>query len=246
MTIRSDHEMKSMQEAGRIVRQALTAMRQAVRPGITTGDLNTVAHGILEANGARSAPNLVYGFPGSALISVNDEIVHGVPGKRVLETGDVVKLDVTVEKDGFMADAACTVAVGTCSPKAAQLIRCARTAFRKAMKLARVGHRVSDLSRAIEAEVRHNGFSVVRELCGHGIGRTIHESPTVPNYFDPTCRDPLREGMVVAVEPIIAAGKGDCFMDRDGWTVRTKDRSLAAHYEQTIVITRGEPILLTA
>jgi methionyl aminopeptidase len=246
MTIRTEEELQGMQAAGHVVREALEAMRHSVRPGVSTAELDEVAHGVFERNGARSAPKLVYEFPGQTCISVNDEIVHGIPGARVLQSGDLVKLDVTAEKNGFMADAAVTVGVGKVAPESLRLIRCARSAFQEAMKVARVGYRARDIGRVIERSARLQGFSTVRELCGHGIGRTIHESPTVPNFYDPGCRDLLREGMVVAIEPMVTAGSNRSVLDKDGWTVRTQDGSMAAHYEHTVVITRGRPLFLTA
>ena len=246
MTIRTEKELQGMQEAGRVVRETLAAMRRAVRPGVSTAELDEVAYGVFERHGARSAPKLVYQFPGHTCISVNDEIVHGIPGARLLADGDLVKLDVTVEKDGFMADSACTVGVGKVAPESLRLIRCARAAFQEAMKVARAGSRANEVGRVIERSAHRQGFSTVRELCGHGIGRTIHEPPTVPNFYDPTCRDLLREGMVVAIEPMVAAGSNRSVLDKDGWTVRTQDGSMAAHYEHTVVITRGRPLFLTA
>ena len=159
---------------------------------------------------------------------------------------DLVKLDVTIEKDGFMADAAVTVGVGEISEQKSRLMACAERAFHNAMKFARAGVRVSEIGGEIEREVRRSGFSVIRELGGHGIGRTIHEPPSVPNFYDPRCRTRLTEGLVITIEPIIAAGGGKGELQRDQWTVSTADRSLSAHYEHTVVITKGEPILLTA
>ena len=189
---------------------------------------------------------LVYKFPGVNLISVNNEVVHGIPGSRILVEGDLVKLDVTVEKDGFMADTAVTMAVGKVSDEKRRLMACAERAFAKAMPVARAGAPVNEIGRAIEREVRGSGFFVIRELGGHGIGRTIHEEPSVPNYADPAARQILTEGLVITVEPIIATRSGKVFLGADGWTVLTKDRGNSAHFEHTIVITRGEPILLTA
>jgi methionyl aminopeptidase len=177
---------------------------------------------------------------------LNDEAVHGIPSERKVQEGDLVKLDVTVEKDGFMADAAITVAVGEVSEESERLIACAERAFTKAMLVARAGFRVSEIGRAVEREVRRNGFSVIRDLGGHGIGRTIHEAPRIPNFADPAANQILTEGLVITVEPIIAAGSGRAAVDKDGWTVRTLDRRPSAHYEHTLVITKGEPILLTA
>jgi len=246
MSIQSEHELEQLRNAGRIVRLALNAMSAAVEPGITTAELDAVCAQVLAKHEAVAAPKKVYGFPGAACISVNDEVVHGVPGERVLQSGDLVKLDVTAEKEGYFADAAVTVRVAEVSPTAEALARCAERAFQQAMRVARAGYRIYEIGRAVEREVRRNGFSVLREYCGHGVGRTIHEYPTVPNYLDLNYRTRLTDGLVVAIEPIIAAGGARTVLDRDRWTVRTSDHSLAAHYEHTVVITRGEPLLMTA
>jgi methionyl aminopeptidase len=177
---------------------------------------------------------------------VNEEAIHGIPGDRVIREGDLVKLDLVAEKDGFFADAAVTVLVGAVSGQAARLAQCAESAFRLAAKQAVVGNRVYDIGRAVEQETRRYGFSVMRDLCGHGVGRTIHESPQVPNFFDRRHRDRLTEGLVITIEPILAAGSGRGELQRDGWTILTQDGSLAAHYEHTIVVTKGDPLLLTA
>jgi len=235
-----------MRAAGAVVRLMIEAMKQAVRPGVTTAELDEVGAGVMQKHGAKSAPAMVYNFPGTNCISVNEEAVHGIPGARALREGDLVKLDVTVEKNGFMADAAVTVPVGNVSGERQKLIACAERAFSKAMLVARAGFRVSEIGRVVEREVRRNGFSVIRDLGGHGIGRTIHEPPRVPNYPDPEAREILTEGLVITVEPIIAAGSGRSFVAADGWTVRTADGRPSAHYEHTLVVTKGEPILLTA
>jgi len=221
-------------------------MAAAVRPGVTTAELDHIGAGVLRENGAESAPPEVYGFPAAVCISVNDEAIHGIPGTRVLQDGDLVKLDLVAEKDGFYADAAVTVRVGVVSPEADALVRCAERAFRKATTVAVPGNRVHEIGRAVEREVRASGFSVLRELCGHGVGRTIHEEPQVPNYHNPRQRSRLTEGLVITIEPIIAAGTGRAVLQGDRWTVRTGDGSLSAHYEHTVVITRPAPILVTA
>lgn len=246
MSISGPEELEALRAAGSVVRQVLEAMKKEVRPGVTTAELDAIGARVIEANGARSAPATVYGFPGSNCISLNEEAVHGVPGNRPLRDGDLLKLDVTVEKNGYMADAAETVAVGTITDEAQRLMNCARRAFEKAMLVARAGFRVSEIGRVIEKEVRRSGFSVIRELGGHGIGRTIHEEPRIPNYADPDARHVLTEGLVIAVEPIIAAGSGRAVLATDGWTMKTADRRPAAHYEHTIVVTNGAPMLLTA
>jgi len=246
MSIRSREELNKLRVIGRIVRKTLDEMSAAVRPGISTGELDRIGAAVLDRSGAESSPPKTYGFPAATCISVNEEAIHGIPGNRMLREGDLVKLDVTAEKDGFIADAAVTVRVGAVSQAADALARCAERSFREATKVARAGNRVYEIGRAVEREVRRGGFSVIRELCGHGVGRAIHEPPTVPNYHDQRCRTRLTEGLVIAIEPIIAAGDGKAELQRDRWTVSTADGSLAAHYEHTIVITREAPILLTA
>jgi len=246
MSISGPEELESLRAAGEVVRRVLEAMKREVRPGITTVELDGIGARVMEDNGARSAPAMVYGFPGANCISLNDEAVHGIPGERRLCDGDLLKLDVTIEKDGFMADAAETVAVGAVSREAERLMSCARRAFEKAMLVARAGFRVSDIGRAVEKQVRREGFSVIRELGGHGIGRTIHEEPRIPNYADPEARQVLTEGLVITVEPIIAAGSGRAVLARDGWTMKTADRRPSAHYEHTIVIRKGAPLVLTS
>ncbi len=247
MSIKSYKELLALREVGRIVRLALEAMAASVRAGVTTAELAKIGGKVMRENGARSAPRLVYGFPGDVLISLNDEAVHGIPSdSRTIRAGDLVKLDVTFEKNGYMADAAMTVPVEPVSSDARGLAACAERAFQKAMRFARANHRVNEIGRAVEREVRRSGFRVIRELGGHGIGRTIHEEPSVPNYHDPLARQRLTEGLVLTVEPIITMGSGEPKDGGDGWTVKTADGSLSVHYEHTIVITDGAPTLLTA
>ena len=246
MSINGPEELEGMRAAGAVVRQVLDAMKREVRPGVTTAQLDEVGANVMKQEGAQSAPALVYKFPGANCISLNDEAVHGIPSGRALQEGDLLKLDVTVEKDGFMADAAITVPVGEVTVQRKLLMACAERAFTKAMLVARAGFRVSEIGRVIEREVRRNGFSVIRDLGGHGIGRTIHEEPRVPNYADPEAKAVLTEGLVITVEPIIAAGSGRTITAKDGWTIVTADRQPSAHYEHTLVITKGAPILLTA
>jgi methionyl aminopeptidase len=246
VSITTEEELEGMKAAAAVVKLMLQAMREAVRPGVSTGELDAIGERVMRENGAQSAPSMVYGFPGTNCISVNDEAVHGIPGARILQEGDLVKLDVTIEKNGYMADAAETVAVGQVSEEKQRLIACAERAFEKAMLVARAGFRVFEIGRAVEREVRRDGFSVIRELGGHGIGRTIHEAPRVPNFADRSANQILTEGLVITVEPIIAAGDGNAFEAQDGWTVCTADHKPAAHYEHNIVITNGRPLILTA
>ncbi len=247
MSIQDYAELLALKEVGHIVHLAITAMANNVRAGISTRELADIGGKIMRQNGARSAPALVYGFPGDVLISLNDEAVHGIPSQtRKVQAGDLVKLDVTFEKNGYMADAAITVPVEPVSEDARRLAACAERAFQKAMQVARANQRVNEIGRAVEKEVRARGFRVIRELGGHGIGRTIHESPSVPNYDDGVARGRLTPGLVLTVEPIIAMGSARPMDAGDGWTVKTADGGLSAHYEHTLVITDGPPILLTA
>ena len=246
MSITSEEQLEKLQACGAIVARALRAMGNAVRPGATTAEISEIGSKILAEHGAHSSPPMVYGFPGNVCISVNDEVVHGIPGERVIQPGDLVKLDLTAEKDGYHTDSAVSVQVPPEDGAASRLAHCAKSAFQKGLLAARAGNRVREIGRAIERQVRRDGFAVVRELGGHGIGRTIHEPPSVPNFADPFVRDFLTEGLVVTIEPIITAGSGRVLLKDDGWTVCTADGSLSAHYEHTLVITRGGPILLTA
>jgi methionyl aminopeptidase len=246
MSIQSQADWTGLRGAARVARLTLEALQALVAPGVSTGELDRVAAGIFERHGARSAPADVYGFPGTVLISVNDEIVHGIPGTRRIAAGDLVKLDVTVAKDGYIADAARTVIAGTGSETARRLMRCAEASYASALTVARAGALVSEIGRAVEREVRAWGFTVIRGLTGHGVGRTIHEAPHVPNEYDPTQRDVLTEGLVLTIEPMISAGSNRAVQARDGWTLRTRDGSLSAHYEHTLVITRDAPVVLTA
>jgi methionyl aminopeptidase len=246
MSIQSEADYHGLQLIGRIVAAALAAMQRHLAPGRTTAELDAVCRATLTEMGARPTPEHAYGFPGAACISVNDEVVHGIPGGRVLRPGDVVKLDVTADRDGYVADAARTVVVPPAPERAQRLADCARAAFARALDVATAGTPIRAVGRAVEAEVLRHGYRVIRELSGHGVGRQIHEPPSIPNYDEPRCRGRFTEGLVITVEPILAAGSGKAFNCRDGWTIKTADRSLAAHHEETIVITRGRPLILTA
>ena len=196
MSIKSNVEFEKMRSIGGIVARALRAMAERVRPGIATGELDEMGARILAENGARSAPPLVYGYPADVCISVNDEVMHGIPGARTIQPGDLVKLDLVAEKDGFYADAAISVNVPPVTSCGRDLAQCAERAFHQGLGAARAGNRVYEIGRAVEREVRRSGFSVVRELCGHGVGRTIHEQPTVPNFADRGARARLTLSLI--------------------------------------------------
>jgi methionyl aminopeptidase len=245
MSIESQADWNGLWAASKVARQTLALLSREVRPGVTTGELDTLAKMFLQSCGARSAPAMVYGFPGTVLISINDEIVHGIPGKRRLQPSDLVSLDVTVELNGYVADAARSLVVPPGSDAAHQLVACARAAFDAALLVTKAGTPVREIGRVVQREVESRGFAVVRGLSGHGVGRTIHEPPTVPNEWDPTQTDILTEGLVITIEPMVTAGAGRPVERSDGWTISTRDGSLAAHYEDTIVVTSGRPVVLT-
>jgi methionyl aminopeptidase len=246
MSIQTEAELDGLRRAGRVVAAALRAAAVRVAVGVTTAELDDVVRAVLASHGARPTPEHALGFPGAACISVNDEAVHGIPGGRRIEPDDVVKIDVTADLDGYVADAARTLVADPRSASRARLAWCARSAFDRGLAAATAGRGTHDIGAAVDAETRRRGFRVIRALCGHGIGRAMHEPPSVPNYREPRMAHRLAPGLVITVEPIICAGSGDAYEAADGWTVRTRDGSVAAHHEETIVITRGRPLVLTA
>jgi methionyl aminopeptidase len=245
MSIESAADLDGIRLAGRVVALALDAMVREIRPGMTTRDLDAVGADVLHQHRARSAPQVIYGCPSMNLISVNDEIVHGLPGRRVLNAGDIVKIDVTADTGGYIADAATTVVLPEGSDDAARLRDCAVSAFQAGLGAARAGRRVSEIGRAVQQEVSARGFHVLRELSGHGVGRTIHEPPSVPNYFDPFQRDLLTEGLVLTIEPLISERRTRVHGCDDGWTLKTANGCLAAHHEHTIIVTNTDPVIVT-
>ena len=247
LTISNNAELAGIRRAGTVVKMALDVMRKAVRPGLTTKDLDDLCADVFERHGSRSGPQLVYGFPGSACISINDEAVHGIPqATRTINEGDLVKLDVTAELDGYFADAAVTVNVGTTSSRRLRLARCARSALHLALGAARAGRPMNGIGKAVQTEVESQGFSVMPELGGHGVGRTVHEEPFVRNFYAPWDKQRLWPGLVIAIEPVISGGSGVSVPAADGWTVRTADGSPSAHFEHTVVITDGCPMVVTS
>jgi methionyl aminopeptidase len=246
MSIESPEEFEALRAAGRVVAEAIRAMRARVRPGMTTRELDEISARVFSRAGARSGPQLDYGFPGTSCISVNDETVHGIPGSRVLRAGDLVKLDVTAELDGFYADSCVSVPVGNASLSTRHLADVSHRALLAAMRTARAGIALNQIGRVVEETVSQHGYSVCPDLMGHGIGRRIHEPPNVLNYYHPRFDLPLTEGLVITIEPIIAAGKGAVRDAGDGWTLKTRDGSCSAHSEHTIVVTGGDPIIITA
>lgn len=246
MTIETEGDLEGMRRVGRVVARVLAAMRRETRPGVTTAQLDTVAKRVLEAHGAVSAPARHYHFPGTTCISVNDEAVHGIPGTRVLRRGDLVKLDVTAELNGYIADAAVSVALPGAEPRARRMVRVAESAFSRAAAAARAGRPINELGRIIELAVGDGGFAVLPQLFSHGVGRAIHEAPSYPQFYDPGYGGQLWNGLVITIEPIISAGSRRVVEDPDGWTLRTADGSLSAHHEHTIIVKRNRCEIVTA
>jgi methionyl aminopeptidase len=249
MSIETEEELEGLRRAGRVVAVVLRELRRRVQPGVSTGELDRLAGRVFARHGARSAPMLVYAAPCEVFISVNDEAVHGIhphpPGRR-LRRGDLVKLDVTAELDGFYADACVTVPVGPASPRARRLVAAADAVLARGLAAAVDGAPVRAVSEAVADEAAARGVAVLEELGGHGIGRTIHEAPSVPNTPELAGPERLHEGLVITVEPILGAGGPGIRPGGDGWTIRTADGALAAHAEHTIVVTGSRPLVLTA
>jgi methionyl aminopeptidase len=244
---RSKAELERMREAGRLVGEVLTALSAQVAPGVTTADLDALAEKLIAAAGATPAFKGYHGYPASICASINDEVIHGIPsGRRLLQPGDIVSIDVGASLDGYFGDSALTVPVGPVSEEAATLLRVTEEALYKAIERVRPGSRVSDIGHVVQRHVEAYGFSVVREFVGHGIGQKMHEEPQVPNYGDPGRGPRLAEGMVLAIEPMVNAGKPAVKVLGDGWTAVTRDSSLSAHFEHTVAVTAGEPWILTA
>ncbi len=244
---RTAAELEKMRAAGRLVGQVLTELSAKVAPGVTTADLDEIAEGLIVDAGAIPAFKGYHGYPATICASVNEEVIHGIPsGKRVLEAGDVISIDVGASLAGYFGDSAVTLPVGPVSEEAARLLRVTDESLYKAIETVKPGGRISDIGHAVQKHVEAHGFSVVREFVGHGIGQAMHEDPQIPNYGDPGRGPRLAEGMVLAIEPMVNAGKPAVKVLSDGWTAVTRDRSLSAHFEHTVAVTADGPWILTA
>jgi methionyl aminopeptidase len=243
---RSKSELERMREAGRLVGEVLTPAA-TFAAGVSTGDLDALAEKRIRQAGATPAFKGYHGYPAAICASINDEVIHGIPsGRRLLQESDIISIDVGVSLDGYFGDSAITLPVGGVSEEAATLLRVTEEALFKAIMQVRPGGRVSDIGHAVQQHVEAYGFSVVREFVGHGIGQKMHEEPQVPNYGEPGRGPRLSEGMVLAIEPMVNAGKPAVKVLADGWTAVTRDGRLSAHFEHTVAVTAGEPWILTA
>jgi methionyl aminopeptidase len=242
---KSPEEIDKIAAAGRVLARCLSLLHGKARPGVTTADLDDAAEKFIRSQGGEPAFKGYRGFPGSICASPNSMVVHGIPGGYELGRGDVLSIDVGVVLDGWVADAAITVAVGNTTPLATRLLGTTRAALFEAVEACRTGNRLGDISHAVQRRVEQDGFSVIRSLVGHGIGRDMHEDPQIPNVGDPGTGPELAEGMVFAIEPMVNAGAEDVRMGADNWAVYARDGSLAAHFEHTVAITAEGPRILT-
>ena len=243
--LKNRREIELMRRAGKITAAARALAGKMVTPGVTTREIDKKVHDFILSQGAIPTFLGYGGYPASVCISINDEVIHGIPGDRVIMDGDIVSIDVGATKDGYVGDCAATFIAGSCDEEAKKLIEVTRQSFFEGMKFARPGYRVSDISHAVQAHVEANGFSVVREYVGHGVGAEMHEEPEVPNYGAAGHGPRLMAGMTLAVEPMVNEGTFGVKVLRDGWTVKTRDGKRSAHYENSILITNGDPEILT-
>ncbi|MBN2287538.1 MAG: type I methionyl aminopeptidase [Tissierellales bacterium] len=244
--IKTDREIQLMREAGRINAQAHDLVKQLITPGITTMELDQAVEEFIRSKNAIPAFKGYQGFPATICASVNEEVVHGIPGGRVLKDGDIISIDIGNLFEGYAGDSADTYPVGTISQEAKKLIEVTRKSFYEGIKFAKEGYRLSDISHAVQKCVEKEGFSVVRDFVGHGIGKELHEDPQIPNFGKPGRGPRLQKGMVLAIEPMVNQGVYNVWLLENDWTVITRDGKLSAHYEHTIAITDGEPAILTS
>ncbi|HPF53653.1 MAG TPA: type I methionyl aminopeptidase [Eubacteriales bacterium] len=243
--LKTEAEIQKMKAAGKVVEDTLKLLERSVREGITTEELDRISEDYIRSCGAVPSFLNYEGYPKSICVSINDQVVHGIPGKRRIKDGDIVSCDVGAYLDGFHGDAARTFIVGNVPDEVKELVKVTRECFFEALKYCREGYRISDISIAVQKHAESHGYGVVRELIGHGVGRHMHEQPDVPNYYSPHSRQRLQAGMTIAIEPMINLGTAAVWQLEDGWTVVTRDGKPSAHYENSVAVTSGDPILLT-
>jgi methionyl aminopeptidase len=243
---KSTEEIEVMARAGAVVADTLALLEEHIQPGVTTGELDAVAEEFIRSRGGEPTFKGYKGYPAATCLSPNSMVVHGIPGRARLQDGDILSVDVGVTLDGFVADSAWTFAVGTIDPEAQRLLDTCKSALEAGIAEARVGNAIGDISRAVQTATEAAGFSVIRSLVGHGVGRSMHEDPQVPNFVSSYSGPQLKEGMTIAIEPMITAGGPDVYIHDDGWSISTSDHSLAAHFEHTVAVTAAGPRILTA
>ena len=246
MTADSTIDIQYLKAIGRICAETLRKMQEQVRAGMTTRELDEIGRAFLEAEGAHSAPQAMYKFPGATCISVSPVIAHGIPNEHVLREGELIHIDVSAELDGYYADTGASMVVSKRERNFEKLIEAAKAALMKALRVAKAGSPLNGISRTVQDEAKKRGYNVIYDLTGHGIGHKLHEDPQeILNYYDPKDRRILREGLVLAIEPFLTTGIGRVIQERDGWSLRTTDRAIAAQFEHTVIVTKNEPIVLT-
>ena len=247
MTADSSTDIQYLKVIGRVCAETLRKMMKEVRVGMTTRELDEIGRAVLEAEGARSAPQAMYKFPGITCISVSPVIAHGIPNQHVLRDGELIHIDVSAELDGYYADTGASMVVSKREKNLERLLEATKAALTKALRAAKAGEPLNSISRAVQNEARKRGFNVIYDLTGHGIGRKLHEEPReILNYYEPKDRRILNEGLVLAIEPFLTTGVGRVVEERDGWSLRTSDNAIAAQFEHTVIVTKNEPIILTA
>jgi methionyl aminopeptidase len=246
MTADSAQDIAYLKAIGRVCAETLRKMTGAVRAGITTGELDEIGRAFLEAEGAHSAPQAMYQFPGATCISVSPVIAHGIPNEYALRAGELIHIDVSAEMDGYFADTGASMLVGKGDKELVKLIDATKNVLAKALRVAKAGNPVREIGRTVEEEARKRGYGVIKDLTGHGIGRKLHEEPReILNFDNPKDKRMLTEGLVLAIEPFVTTGIGRVVEEKDGWSLRTMDRTIAAQFEHTVIVTKDEPIILT-
>jgi methionyl aminopeptidase len=246
MIIEHEEDIEHLKAIGHICAMALQKMMEHAKPGMTTRELDSIGMEFLTKEGAQSAPMSMYHFPGATCVSVSPVIAHGIPGDHILREGELINIDVSAEMNGYFGDTGASMVVAKHVPEYEKMIEAAKSALAKAVQVARAGQPINLIGKTIQQEARRNGYGVIYDLTGHGIGRHLHEEPVqVFNYFKPRDRRILAEGLVLAIEPFLTTGKGHVLEEQDGWSLRTTDRAIAAQFEHTIIVTKDEPIILT-
>ena len=246
MTADSQKDIEYLKAIGRICAEVLRKMMKATRAGMTTRELDEIGRALLEAEGARSAPEVTYNYPGATCISISPVIAHGIPDEHVLREGELIHIDVSAELDGYYADTGASLVVSRRDRDLDRLLDATKTVLTKALRAAKAGDPLNGIGRTVHAEAKRRGYNVIYDLTGHGIGRSLHESPrSILNFYDPNDVRILNEGLVLAIEPFLTTGMGRVVEEKDGWSLRTMDRAIAAQFEHTIVVTRDEPLILT-
>ena len=246
MIVDSEEDIKLLKTIGHICAMTLKTMMEQAKPGMTTGELDNIGKEFLEKEGAQSAPIAMYQFPGATCISISPVIAHGIPSDHVLAEGELINIDVSAELDGYFADTGGSMVVATHVPQYEKMIEATKSALVKAVQVARAGQPLNLIGKAVQDEAKRNGYGVIFDLTGHGLGRKLHEDPTnIFNYYKSKDRRILEEGVVLAIEPFLTTGKGHVLEEDDGWSLRTTDRTMAAQFEHTIIVTKNEPIILT-